>query len=57
MVKDWITAHVKGIVAAVGAVLILVIDQSQVDIVVGILTSIGVLLFPNNQAASQRIYG
>jgi hypothetical protein len=53
---DWITAHAKAIIAAIGAVLILVLDQQTVDIIVGALTTLSVLLVPNNQPAVERIY-
>lgn len=53
---DWINAHRKAILAAIGAVLVLVVDENTVQQVVGIVDAVLILLVPNDQAAIERIY-
>lgn len=53
---DFIAAHRKGILAAITAVLVLVLDQETVDKVVGIVGVLLTILVPNDQVAVDRIY-
>jgi len=54
---DWIRAHRKALLAAVGAVAILVVDSSTTDHIVAIVDAVLVLLVPNDEDAIDRIYG
>jgi len=53
---DWIDAHRKAILAAIGAVLILVLDENTTQEIVAIVDTILLFVVPNDQGAIDRIY-
>lgn len=56
-IRDWVAAHRKALIVAIGAVLALVFNPDEVQEITGIVTVILTWLVPNDQAAVERIYG
>lgn len=56
MISDYIAAHRKAILAAIGAVLIWFVDDATVDAVVATVDTLLVLLVSNDPAAVARVY-
>ncbi len=54
---DWINAHRKALLAAIGAVAILVVDENTAQEIIAFVDAALVLLVGNDQAAVERIYG
>ncbi len=54
---DWISAHRKALLAAIGAVAILFVDETTTDHIIAVVDAALVLLVPNDQGAIDRIYG
>lgn len=53
---DFIRAHRKGILAALTAVLVLVVDAETADKVVGAVGLVLTIVVPNDQDAIERVY-
>ena len=53
---DYISAHRKGLLAALTAVLVLIVDAETADKVVGAVGVLLTVLVPNDQAAVERVY-
>lgn len=53
---DWIRAHRKGLLAALTAVLVLVVDPATADKIIGGVGVLLTILIPNDPAAIDRLY-
>ncbi len=53
---DYINAHRKAILAALGAVLVLIVDEETAQTVIAAVDALLVLLVPNDQGAVERVY-
>lgn len=56
-VRDYIAAHRKALVVALGGVLILFVDKETADEIIGGVTLALTILVPNDAGATARIYG
>lgn len=54
--KDWLSAHRKAILAAIGAVAVLVVDEETAQSIIAFVDAALVLIVPNDQAAIDRVY-
>ncbi len=55
--SDYLTAHSKAILAAVGAVAVLIVDAETAQSIVAVAAAVLVFFVPNSQAAVARVYG
>lgn len=55
-IRDYIAAHRKALLVALGAVLVLVVDAEIADKIVGAVTLALTLVVPNDQDAIDRVY-
>jgi hypothetical protein len=53
---DYISAHRKAILAAIGAVLVGIVDSATADAIIGGIDALLVLLVPNDDVARDRVY-
>ena len=53
---DWINAHRKVLIAAIGAILVIFIDEQTAQAIIAAVHAILVGLIPNDQVAIDRIY-
>jgi hypothetical protein len=53
---DWISAHRKALLAAIGAVAVLFVDDNTAQQIIAFVDAALVLLVPNDQDAVARIY-
>lgn len=56
-ILSYIRAHRKAIIAAVGAVAVLVVDEETAQSVIALADAALVLLVPNDEYEKARIYG
>lgn len=54
--KDWVNAHRKALLAAVGAIVIIFADDATVTEVTTVVETVLLWLVPNDQDAIDRIY-
>lgn len=54
--RDYIAAHYKAIIVAVGAVLVLVVDAETADKIIGALTIVLTIIVGNDPDAVDRVY-
>jgi hypothetical protein len=55
-VLDYIQAHRKAILAAIGAVLVGIVDSATADAIIGGLDALLVLIVPNDEEAKAKVY-
>ena len=53
---DWLNAHRKVIIAAIGALLVIFIDEQTAQAIIAAIDAVLVGLIPNDQAAIDRVY-
>jgi hypothetical protein len=53
---DYINAHRKAIIAAIGALLVIFVDDATAQTIAAALDAVLVLAVPNDQAAVERVY-